>query len=148
MKQLLRQRGHVENGKEVFAKVGTCADCHKVGDAGKLVGPDLSEIGSKLSREAMYESILDPSAGINHNYEQYIVLLDTGKSAAGLLVNETDESITLRNAEGVDNTFAKEEIDEFEKSEVSLMPAGLQKKLTKQQLVDLVEYLLTLKKKP
>ena len=120
--QLLQEVGNVENGKQVFAEVGTCIQCHRVRGEGKQVGPDLSEIGSKLSREAMYQAILDPSAGINHNYEQYIVVLETGKSLSGLLMNKTDEVVTLRNAEGIDKTILREKIEEA-KPERSLSDA-------------------------
>ncbi|QEG34629.1 PVC-type heme-binding CxxCH protein [Bythopirellula goksoeyrii] len=146
LRHLLRETGFADQGQKIFAEVGTCADCHQVHGKGKQVGPDLSEIGSKLSKEAMYQAIMDPSAGISHNYEQYIVILDSGKSMTGLLVSETDEAVTLRNAEGIDTTVSQDEIEDMFKSEISLMPAELQRKLTKQQLVDLVEYLMTLKK--
>ena len=147
LKELVDARGKVENGQQIFTKAGTCAKCHRVANEGKQVGPDLVEIGSKLTREAMYRSILDPSASISHNYEQFIAQLDSGTVVAGLLVNETDESVTLRNAEGVDKTLDRSEIEDLQKSELSLMPANLQTQLTTEQLVDLVEYLMTLKKK-
>ncbi len=60
--QLVRMRGNAASGKMVFAKAGTCAKCHVVNGEGKEVGPNLSEIGKKLSREAIYEAILYPSA--------------------------------------------------------------------------------------
>ena len=147
LKELLDASGNAEAGREVYAKAGTCIKCHRIGKEGKMVGPDLSEIGSKLTQEAMYRSILDPSASISHNFEQYIAELDSGTVEAGLLINETDEAITLRNAEGVDKILPRTEIDELQKSEISLMPANLQTLLTKEQLIDLVEYLTTLKKK-
>ena len=144
---LIKHRGDARKGISTFASVGTCAKCHKVQGKGHDIGPDLSEIGSKLSREAMYLAILDPSASISHNYEQYVVLLDSGIVESGLLVNDSDDSITLRNTEGVDRIIPRDDIESLEKSPLSLMPAGLQQNLTQQQLVDLVEYLLSLKKK-
>ncbi len=147
LEKLLDLHGDIENGQQVYAKTGTCIKCHRITQEGKSVGPDLNEIGSKLTREAMFRSILDPSASISHNYEQFIAELDSGTVEAGLLINETDELITLRNAEGIDKTISRDEIEKLQKSELSLMPANLQTLLTKQQLVDLVEYLLTLKKR-
>ncbi len=144
--QLVKQRGNVTDGETVFASVGTCNKCHLVRGKGKSVGPDLTEIGSKLSRDALYVSILDPSAGISHNYETYSLITAEGDMLSGLMVNRTDDRITLKDAEGIDRTFATEEIDDFKKQPLSLMPADLQKNLTEQQLVDLVEYLTTLKK--
>ncbi|NOZ39998.1 MAG: c-type cytochrome [Planctomycetes bacterium] len=146
LEELINLQGDIENGQQVYAKTGTCIKCHRITPAGKSIGPDLNEIGSKLTREAMFRSILDPSASISHNYEQYIAELDSGTVEAGLLINETDALITLRNVEGVDKTISRDEIESLQKSELSLMPANLQTQLTQQQLVDLVEFLLTLKK--
>jgi putative heme-binding domain-containing protein len=144
---LSKRTGDVAEGQRLFKMKATCAKCHKVRGEGKEVGPDLSEIGSKLSREAMFVSILDPSAGISHNYEAYSAILDSGNVVTGLKVSETDESITIRNAESIDKTISKDEVDEIIKSKVSLMPADLQKTMSEQDLVDVVEFLTTLKKK-
>ena len=99
--QLVARKGDVARGKLVFEKTGTCAKCHKVNGEGKDVGPDLSGIGNKLSRTAFYESILFPSAGISHNYETYVVVLNDGNSFSGLKISETDDSVTLKNAESI-----------------------------------------------
>ena len=68
---LLKSKGDATRGKEIFNGIAKCNTCHVVNGAGKEVGPNLSEIGSKLSREAFFESILFPSAGISHNYETW-----------------------------------------------------------------------------
>ena len=69
--ELLKSKGDAVSGEKVFKTTGTCANCHQVKGQGKVVGPDLTEIGSKLTREAMFVSVLDPSAGISHNFESY-----------------------------------------------------------------------------
>ena len=79
MQQLAKRTGDAANGKVIFDGVGTCAKCHVVVGKGIEVGPDLSEIGNKLTKIAMYESILFPSAGISHNYENWSVLKDDGQ---------------------------------------------------------------------
>lgn len=145
--ELAKLRGDARKGGKLYHSTATCAKCHQVGPLGKEVGPNLTEIGSKLSREAMYESILYPSAGISHNYESYLVITDDGKSGSGLLISESDSEVILKNAEGISITFDKDSIIEMEKQDVSLMPADLQKVMTKEELVDVVEYLMTLKKK-
>ncbi len=144
--QLVSRRGDAAAGRQIFLKQGTCVKCHKVAGEGTEVGPDLSEIGSKLSREAMYVSILDPSAGVSHNYETYAVILNSGLTATGILVSQGGDTVTLKNSEGVEQSYARSDIDELEKLPTSLMPADLQKQLTAQDLVNLVEYLTTLKK--
>ncbi|EMI21797.1 membrane-bound dehydrogenase domain-containing protein [Rhodopirellula maiorica SM1] len=147
IRQLVRRRGDGKNGKLVFNGKGTCGNCHKVHGKGKEVGPDLSEIGSKLSREAMYVAILNPNAGISHNYEQYSILTVDGLVLNGLLVSETDNEITLKTAEGVERTTTQDDVEEFIKRDVSLMPENLHKSMSVQELLDLVDYLVLLKKK-
>jgi len=144
--ELAQRRGDVAHGQELFRGKAACAKCHKVGVDGKEVGPNLSEIGSKLSKEAMLLAILDPSAGISHNYETYSAILVSGNIVTGLLINQTDDQITIRDAEAIDKTFAIDEVEELIKSQVSLMPADLQKTMSADELVDVVEYLTTLKK--
>ncbi|MBI1249617.1 DUF1080 domain-containing protein [bacterium] len=144
---LARMSGAADNGKKIFTSTGTCNKCHMVNKEGKEVGPDLSEIGSKLSRDAMFESILYPSAGISHNYENWAVLTDSGTAVTGLKTSETAESITITNAEGLARTIKKDEVEEIHKLPISVMPNDLQKLMTVQELVDVVQYLQTLKKK-
>lgn len=139
-------KGDTLDGRVMFNTKGTCAKCHVVNGMGKEVGPDLSEIGKKLSREALFESILYPSAGISHNYESYTVILDSGNVVNGLLVNKTDDAITIKDAESITRTFKMDDVDEIIQQKVSLMPADLQKVLTQEELVNIVEYLTTLKK--
>ena len=144
--ELVKATGDAARGKHVFDTVGTCAKCHKVRGEGKEVGPDLSEIGSKLSKEAMYVSILDPNAGISFNYETHLVALDDGSQVSGIVVSQTDDEVQLKTAEAIIRKLPKDQILEMKKQAVSLMPADLQKQLTAQNLVDVVEYLAALKK--
>ena len=145
--QQVKRRGQTENGKKMFQGLGTSANCHLVNGQGKEVGPDLSEIGSKLSRQAMYESILNPSLAVSHNYETFLVETYDGLSYSGILVSQTDEKIVLRTAEAVIKELLKEDLDGMKKSKQSLMPADLQKNFSESDLVDLVEYLMSLTKK-
>lgn len=145
--KLVKQKGQIANGIKVFRGVATCANCHVVGEFGKEVGPNLSEIGSKLSREAMFASILDPSGGVSHNYENYIALLDSGQVITGVKVTETDQHLVLRTAEAIDRKIPQDEIEDLKKSEKSIMPENLHHTTDQQGLVDMVEYLMSLKKK-
>ncbi|WP_164101806.1 PVC-type heme-binding CxxCH protein [Candidatus Laterigemmans baculatus] len=144
--ELVAMKGDASRGRELFAGKATCANCHRVAGSGKEVGPDLSEIGDKLSREAMMVSILDPSAGISHNYENYVCLLDSGQIITGVLINRTDDAVTLRTAEAIDRTIPTSEIEELKKSEKSIMPDNLHHTIDPQGLVDLIAYMETLKK--
>ena len=129
----------------VFAKQGTCANCHVVNGQGKEVGPNLSEIGKKLSREAVFESILYPSASILHNYETYIVETKSGNTANGLLISRTPAEISVKDAESIVRTFKTVEVESVTRSPISLMPADLHQAMSTQELADVVEYLLTLR---
>lgn len=144
--ELTGRTGNAKRGQELFAGVGTCAKCHKVRGEGKDVGPDLSEIGSKLSKDALYVSILDPNAGVSFNYETWLARTQDGTVLSGILVSQTDESVELRTAEAVVLHLPRTELEAFQKQPISLMPADLQKQLQAQDLVDIVEYLTTLKK--
>jgi putative heme-binding domain-containing protein len=143
---LVKMTGDAARGRELFKTTATCAKCHKVLGEGKDVGPDLSEIGSKLSREAMFVSILDPNAGINFNYETYLVRTLEGTVFSGILVSQTDEEIDLKTAEAIVHKLKRNDVEQMKKQPTSLMPADLQKQLRVQDLVDVVEYLTTLKK--
>ena len=144
--ELVKRNGNADLGRKIFTTKGTCAKCHKVAGEGKEIGPDLSEIGSKLTREAMFVAILDPSAGISHNYESYQAILDDGTFFTGLKISETDDAVTLKSAEGIERSIPMEQIDELFKQKISLMPANLQQLMTADELVDVVTYLQTLKK--
>ena len=143
--QLLTRKGDVANGRFVFNTSGTCNKCHVVNDIGREIGPNLSEIGKKLSRQALFESILYPSAGISHNYESYTVVTTNGEVLTGLIVSDTADELTLRDSNALTRTIKKSDVEEKRKQQVSLMPADLQKLITVQELVDVVDYLQTLK---
>lgn len=142
---LAKLKGEVKRGQEIFAKVGTCANCHVVNGQGKEVGPNLSEIGKKLAKEAMYESILYPSAGISHNFDTWIVETKKGEVVTGLLVSQTPAEVVLKEATALTRTLPRADIDTLSRSPISLMPADLTKTLSAQDLADVVEYMTTLK---
>ena len=144
--KLLGARGNVERGAAVFAKTGTCGNCHKVNGVGKEVGPDMSEIGGKLTKEALLESILFPSAAIGQNFETYVVVLKNGETHSGILISQTAAEVVIRGADALNKKFAKAQVLALKKDKLSLMPADLQKQMSAQELVDVVAYMATLKK--
>ncbi len=142
--EMAERTGNVDRGQVLFHSTATCNKCHIVNTMGRDVGPDLSEIGKKLTKQAMYESILYPSAGISHNYESWTVVTNEGQIVSGLLVSETPDEIKLKNINALVHTIPTSDIELRKKSEISLMPADLQKVLSADDLVDVVEYLRTL----
>jgi putative membrane-bound dehydrogenase-like protein len=143
--ELAKRNGDVANGRVLFNTIGTCNKCHIVNGIGRDVGPNLSEIGKKLSKQAMFESILYPSAGISHNYEQWAVTTTDGQVVTGLLVSSTDAETQIKDINGLVKTIKASEIEDKVKQSVSLMPADLQKLISVKEMTDIVEYLTTLK---
>jgi len=145
---LVKRSGNTVKGRDIFFGKGECATCHQVAKEGKVVGPDLTEIGSKLARQALYSAVLDPNAGISHNYENHEVETLDGKIETGILLSHNDAQIEIRNAQGVIRSFPTPQIESVRKLQISLMPGGIQEKLTAAELVDLIEYLCSLKASP
>lgn len=145
--QMANMSGDVGNGQKLFRTTATCANCHIVNEFGKDVGPNLSEIGDKLSREAMLTAILAPSAGISHNYENFSVLTEEGQVISGLKISETDDAVVIRTVDAIDRKISADDVVTIKKSEKSIMPENLHHITGQQGLIDIVEYMSTLKKK-
>ena len=119
--------------------------CHTVRGIGGQVGPDLSVIGKKASRENLYESILLPSKAIADQYLQWKIDKADGISITGIIVAQTPTSITLRNANAKDTTIDLKDIDTRTKLAVSIMPENIASYMNEDELTDVVEYLFSLK---
>jgi len=143
--ELAKRKGNPANGKALFAGAGTCAKCHIVNGEGKSVGPNLSGVGAKLSREALYESVLAPSAAISHSYETYTAIMEDGRSVTGLLVSQSPDQVVIRGADSIDVTLPAGQLEELLKQPVSLMPADLATTLSADELVDVVAWMETLR---
>lgn len=144
---LVSMKGDAARGAEVYRReTVACINCHQVRSEGREVGPALTEIGSKLTKEAMYEAILDPSAGISFGFEAWQAQLKSGDEAYGIKASDTPEEVALKDMNGIVTRYKKSEIAGLQQSKMSIMPAGLQQSMTTQELVDLVEYLSSLKK--
>jgi len=143
--ELVKRIGKAERGEVVFKKVN-CVQCHRVGDLGHDFGPTLTEIGSKLPKEALYTAILDPSAGIEHNFEGTRMETDEGETV-GIVISETKDELLLRLAGGITQKHQKQDIRSREILKSSLMPSGLQQAMSEEELVDLAEWLTQQKKK-
>jgi putative heme-binding domain-containing protein len=145
MNELLAMKGNAENGQLVFKN--NCAICHQVGDMGMDFGPKLTEIGSKLSREAQFISIIHPDAGISFGYEGYMIEMKDGSTLGGIIASQTETDIDLKMPGGNSMAIKTSDIATMQQMENSMMPAGLERAMSTQELVDLVEYLMSLKRK-
>jgi putative membrane-bound dehydrogenase-like protein len=148
IRSLLNARGDSKRGAELLAASAKsdlqCLKCHTVNEKGGQIGPDLSAIGKKASRENLLESILLPSKAIADQYVSWVIETRAGLILTGLIAEETTDHVLLRDANGKDTRIDKKEIASRAKSPTSLMPADLIGAMTSTELVDLVEYMLTL----
>jgi putative heme-binding domain-containing protein len=141
-KELARLRGNADAGHELFLsqKLG-CLGCHRAVGRGGTVGPDLSRIGQIRTREELLESILFPDLTVAPEYRSVQVAQADGRVATGLVVRDDLESITLRMTDLSEERVARRDILELAPSAASLMPEGLDKLVTRQELCDLLEFL-------
>ncbi|MHC4875926.1 MAG: PQQ-dependent sugar dehydrogenase [Planctomycetota bacterium] len=145
--QLLSVPGDAARGRELFltSKGLSCRNCHRVGSQGRSIGPELTQIGKKLDRTKLLESLLEPSKTIDPKFATWLVQTDAGKVVSGLLVRRTDKEVVIRDAQNNEHTIPVTEIDEIFRQRNSLMPEKLLRDLTAQQAADLLSWLASLK---
>jgi putative membrane-bound dehydrogenase-like protein len=143
----LSRAGNPEHGRQLFldAEKSLCLKCHRVGDKGERVGPDLTGLGSRFSKVYIVESILEPSRTIAPSFETVVVTLKSGKVVSGIQVAQSETSITLTDNQAVRYVVARADVEEMHKGTVSTMPEGLEKRLTEDEFVDLLSFLANLK---
>lgn len=130
--------GDRDRGKAVFVKV--CAACHKLGDVGTAVGPDLAALANRTPAYLLQE-ILDPNRNLDSRYVEYRATTTNGRVFTGLLAAETATTIILRGQHGKDETILRSDIDELRASGKSLMPEGLEKDVPPAAMADLLVFL-------
>jgi putative heme-binding domain-containing protein len=136
----MNRGGKPERGKAVYASAAAkCVVCHKVHGKGGEVGPDLSQVGGKLDRTHLIESILDPSAEIVEDFRTTVITTVAGQVVSGIVKSETAAALTLLDAEGKTRTVALKDIETRMVSKVSLMPQA--ETMTLGEFVDLIAYL-------
>ena len=143
VKALVELSGDVAHGKTLYETY--CSSCHVAGSAGTEFGPGLSDIGNKLSKQFLYSNIIYPSAGISFGYEGYTIKMKDGTTYVGYVLSQTEDELTLKMMGGTQKEIELADIETQEAMEKSLMTEGLHKIMSKEDLVDLVEYLGTLK---
>jgi putative membrane-bound dehydrogenase-like protein len=142
--ELMQMKGDAGKGQAMFMQAG-CVACHRVKGQFIDFGPDLSQIGAKLSKDGLFTAILYPGAAIEHSFVGFNVSTKDGLAMMGYVVSETDTELTLRMAGGASTTVKKADIVRKEEMKDSLMPPGLAAAVGPQGLVDLVAWLQTLK---
>ncbi len=125
-------------GKEVFK--ARCSNCHRLEGVGHVVGPDLTALTDR-SPQAMLVAVFDPNRAVETRFQSYTAVTTAGQSFTGILASETANSITLLAADGKQTTLLRSELDVLEGSARSLMPEGLEKDISLQEMADLLAYL-------
>ena len=135
---VLTMQADAVRGKQIFAK--NCATCHKIGEIGVNVAPDISDSRTKTPAQILGD-IIQPNRAIDSNYFSYTVVTADGLSQTGVLTSETSTSVTLKQQEGKTVTIPRGEIDELRSDGISFMPDGLEKNIPPQDMADLISFI-------
>jgi len=140
---ILALLGDAKQGETLFfSKELKCANCHKVGDKGNALGPDLSAIGKTRTRAELLDSLLNPSARVEPQFAAYNVRTKDEKTYTGIVTKRDDKQLVLRDAENKEIVIAGENVESVRPSRLSLMPDGQMSGLTTRDAADLLEYLV------
>lgn len=142
----VQSTGNAAKGAEHFKSgKGSCTACHKIGDVGRAIGPDLSKIGAVRTERDLLESILFPSNTLARDYEAHIVETSDGQQTLGLIKSHTAEGLLIVDAAGQEKTLPHTQITADVLLPTSLMPMGLDQTMPEIELLDLVAYLKSLR---
>lgn len=134
--------GDAVKGKALVAS-SQCLDCHRIGEAGSRLGPDLSEIGNRRSPDVLQQAIVEPDAEVLPENRFVRLVTKDGTPIVGRLLNQDAFSIQLFASEQL-KSYLKSNLREYTILEKGLMPSS-QGKLTREQIADIVSYLASLK---
>ncbi|MEZ6062952.1 MAG: HEAT repeat domain-containing protein [Planctomycetaceae bacterium] len=131
------ERGNKKHGEQLFAKL-SCSRCH---GGRQALGPDLQGVARRFSRNDLFAAVVEPNRDVSSRYQTTSIETTSGKIYAGLIVYESVDGLLLRDA--AHNTYRIEahEIEGRQQQRTSLMPAGLLKDVSAQDLADLYAYL-------
>jgi putative membrane-bound dehydrogenase-like protein len=134
-----KKPGDAKRGQQVFASI--CITCHKHGTMGVDVGPPLSDVKVKPP-EGLLSDILDPNRMFEARWSAYAVETKDGRTLSGLIQNETSDAIVLAMMGGMKETISRSAIKDMKSLDRTLMPDGLEAAITKEQMSDLIAFLL------
>ena len=134
-----KKLGDAKKGQQVFSTI--CIACHKIGDMGQEVGPPLSDVKAKPP-EALLSDILDPNRMFEARWTAYQIEMRDGRFLSGLITGETGDAVELTMMGGAKETIQRRSIKEMKSLDRSLMPVGLEATINKEQMSDLLAFLL------
>jgi putative heme-binding domain-containing protein len=131
-----------ESGRRIFhhARVSLCSNCHRHNGRGNVVGPDLSGLGNRQDRKWLLQSILEPSRQMAPEYQPRTIILKDGRTFTGIRLRSSTKE-AMRDTNGQNRTFDREDIESMVESTVSFMPTGVVNSLTDRELRDLISFL-------
>jgi putative heme-binding domain-containing protein len=132
-------------GKEIFYQA-QCSACHRYGDQGGAIGPDLTAVATRFKRQDLLEACTEPSKVLSEQYMNTAILTHDGRVIIGRIAEENDEQVVIRPLplEPQTVTIKKSEIESRKLSAISPMPVGLLNTFTKEEILDLLAYLESL----
>jgi putative heme-binding domain-containing protein len=134
--------GDIRRGHAVYYSAkASCSACHVLGHAGGKSGPELTRIGQSRTERDLLESILFPSLSFVRSYEPVLIITTDGRAINGTIRDETADEFILTTGPDQEVRLRRDEVEELQPSTVSVMPIGLDKQLTTQELADLVAFL-------
>ncbi len=137
----LKLEADAGRGKLVYAK--TCSVCHRAGVEGHAVGPDLASTQNK-SLDDLLIALMDPNREAQPAFVNYTAETADGKVFTGIVAAENAASVTLKRAEAKEDVLQRENLESLTSTGLSLMPEGLDKDLTKQQVADVLAFIKSL----
>jgi putative heme-binding domain-containing protein len=132
--------GNAGRGATVFEKAH-CAKCHRFGERGDIVGPDLTTVARRFQRKEILESILFPSQVVSDQYATQMIATTDGRTIVGMVSPVGDGSLIVLQGNGEKLKITKEEIEQATRAKQSAMPDGLLNALTLEEVADLFAYL-------
>ena len=138
----LAEGGNVERGRHIFfGKKAACAGCHTIATEGGKVGPDLSAIGKIRTGRDLLEAVAFPSSSFARGFRSYTILTEQGQVHTGVISRQSANTVYLRTAQLAEIRIPRDSIEEMRESKTSVMPKGLDKTLSQQELRDLIAFL-------
>ncbi|QDU25222.1 Cytochrome c [Anatilimnocola aggregata] len=134
------EKATATRGAEVFVKA-QCAKCHRFGDRGESMGPDLTTVANRFTKRELLESIYYPSMVISSQYQAKTVQTTDGRTLTGLVAPGGGGETVILTQTGERISVPAGEIEETKPSKVSAMPAGLLETLTPEEIADLMAYM-------
>jgi putative membrane-bound dehydrogenase-like protein len=144
---ILALSGDANRGREIFFKssAAQCNQCHAVNGFGSTLGPQLTNIGKKYERQALLETILQPSKAIAPEYIPYLLETTGGQVYAGFLIEKNDKFVVLRDIKNQLISVPVDEVEALVEQQKSLMPELVLSQVTAQDAADLLAFLESLK---